>query len=70
MNLCQCGEPEPEYNGYCHKCVTRIANEYKKIRAWYQPIEDKYEELEEKTYAISGKKILLKRKIERLEQKM
>jgi len=68
--ICQCGEPEPEFNGYCRKCVTRIAAEYKKVRAWYQPIEEKYEEFDEKINAISGKKILLKRKIERMEQKM
>ena len=68
--LCACGEFEPEFNGYCRKCVERISREYKKVREWYQPIEDKYEELVEKTKAISGKKFLLKRKIERLEQKL
>jgi hypothetical protein len=68
-SICACGEADPQYKGYCENCVRRICREYTKTREWFLPLEEQHDQLEDKLRAISAKKILLKRKIESLEQR-
>lgn len=44
-SICACGNPNPEYVGFCTNCVQKMVIEYGEAADQYIPLSDKYDKL-------------------------
>lgn len=70
LNICGCGNLNPKFKGYCETCVRNLREDYEKLLKWFSPIETQHDNLENKIKTADARRILLERKVKKLEERL